>query len=105
MSRTYRCKNQKPDSYFYQEYVINDDGTRGYVRRSDAEIKVRLAKYHSDTAKYRRHLGSAPHHWCNVHERKMRMEAKTELHKFKVDNEYEVMIRANHRRCATYDWW
>ena len=104
MSRTYRCKNQKPDSYFYQEYVITDDYI-GYVRRSDTEIKVRLAKYHSDTAKYRRYLGSAPHHWCNVYERSMRMEAKTQLHRFARNREHEVMITANHRRSATYDWW
>jgi hypothetical protein len=105
MSRTYRCTSIKPDSWVFYYYTKLEDDSWGYVKYSDKEIKRRLARYHSDAAKYRRYLGSAPHSYCNVFERKMRMEAKTELHKFKMDSNYEVMIRKTHRRSATYDWW
>lgn len=105
MSRTIRCTQIKPDRYIYFSHERLEDGSWGEVRYSDKEIKKRLARYHSDTAKYRRYLGSAPQSYCNYYQRSMRMKAKTELHKFKVNEDYEVMITANHRRSASYGWW
>jgi len=116
MSRTYRFNKGKDrylveDSWILKEHkYVWKELCDGYVWRKWSTIhidpkseegKKRLARFHSD-AKKGVMIWNGPS-WFNklFSQKPHRMDAKKELHKFKINPEHEVIISKPHR---VY-WW
>jgi hypothetical protein len=110
MSRTIRRKSISNPCWLFWDWVfVNNTSVKVYLDRNCHESRKRIAKYRSDSATF---MGSAPHYFCNFFERSARQNARYQLHMFKrwsnyinTDTEYPVIIDANHRHNATWQWW
>ena len=119
MSRTRRWPFEgfQPDPWIYR-FSIDDvpaDATYHHILWSGygyayafvdptSEGGRRLtAKATRDGGLYTR--GHPPRDWIRYYHKRDRMKARAELYRYEKDPDHEVMIRANHRHNALYDWW
>ena len=108
MSRTSRRLSYSRDRYFVMSDWDEDYTCRIPIDSKSPNGRKLLAKYHSDSGKFR---GNAPHWYCNFYERSARMEAKRQLHRYMRHPEDQtfnvgtvVMLEANHRGSASFAW-
>lgn len=81
----------EPTSYTYRVYLRSDSVTG----------KRCLAKAVSDSI----HRRGPPRDWIRMYHKSDRAKAREELFRFIVNPEHEVMIEANHRHKAKWDWY
>lgn len=94
MARTYRRKHLQPERWVLREWV-NDESDTYAFRRIDpksVEGKKRIALYHADSDHYF-YNGIGPSWFYTLFcQKPYRQRARQELHKFKRNPEYEVLI-------------
>lgn len=114
MSKTFRRKNYSRDlSWVLRDWDFSDDnlnvGRRIKIDPHSKEGKKRLARYHSDAARF---MGNAPSWYCRFFQKEARIEARRQLHRYLRHPEdlannrgFMVMIDPKHHHSATWAWW
>lgn len=113
MSRTFRRKGYSRDrKHLFWEW-INEPGCWSCMwiplDPNDPAVKVKLAKYHSDSGSF---MGNAPGWFCLLYQKTARQDGNRQLHHYMRNPEdldhntgFSVLIDPNHHRSATWSWW